>query len=73
MRPSWVACYRWPETFRFKHLEKMQPFKMHGRTYVRLSARRYVPAEVSVCGHLTVHSSPVRCIDSINIPVNTAV
>ena len=47
----------------------MQPFSLHGRTYVRLSARRYVPCTVAVDGHLTVHDRPVRCIDSINVPV----
>lgn len=74
MRHSqWERQYHWPETFRFKHLLKFQPFKLNGQTYVRLSARRYVPATVDASGRLTIHDRPVRCIDSINTPVNTCV
>lgn len=66
---TWVAKYKWPETFRFKHLGKLEPFRMYGRTYVRLSARRYTPCDVSFMGKISIHAGPVKLIDSINLPV----
>lgn len=70
-QPSWVSQYRWPETFRFKHVLRLQPFRIAGdsQTYVRLSARRYVRADVSVAGRVHVYDRPVQLIGSINTPV----
>lgn len=70
--PAWVARYHWPEQIRFKHILKLQPFEMNGKVYVRLSARRYVPASVSIDGHVHVYDRPVRNIDRINTPVKTS-
>jgi hypothetical protein len=75
-QPLWVARFRWPETFRFKHLLRHQPFAfaagpLTGQTFVRLSARRFVPATVHINGSVTIHDRPVRCVDSINVPVCT--
>lgn len=66
---NWEAQYHWPETFRFKHLLQYQPFGLYGRIYCRISARRYVPCDVSFIGSVRVHAGPIRCIDSINTPV----
>lgn len=66
--PHWVARYRWPETFRFKHLADGQAFGLYGRTYVRISARKYHPVRISFNGAYTYHGEP-RTIDSINVPV----
>ena len=72
-RHSWERCYRWPETFRFKHLLQYQPFTLNGETFVRLSARRYMPASVDMAGRVHIKAEHVRLIDSINISVNTCV
>jgi hypothetical protein len=73
-QPLWVARFRWPETFRFKHLLRHQPFAfcdgpLAGQAFVRVSARRFVPATVHINGSVTIHSKPARCISSINTPV----
>jgi hypothetical protein len=69
--PAWVARYRFPETFRFKHLLPHQPFRMGDRVYARISARRYAPASVSFDGKVTIHSAPVRSVANINGAVIT--
>ena len=65
---TWVARYRWPETYRFKHVPKGHGFMLYGRPYVRISARRYVPAEVHFIGY-SAKNGPVKHVQSVNIPV----
>jgi hypothetical protein len=72
-RHKWECRYRWPETFLFKHLLQYQPFMLNGETFVRLSARRYIPASVDLTGKVHIKAAYVRRIDSINTPVNTCV
>ena len=69
--PAWVARYRFPETFRFKHLLPYQPFRMGDRVYARISARRYAPATVAWDGKVNIHDRPVRQVADINGPVIT--
>jgi hypothetical protein len=67
--PSWVLRYRWPETYRFKHVPPGHGFMLYGRPYVRISARKYRPAIVRFCGYEPDAKAPAKAIDSINVPV----
>lgn len=77
------TTYRFPEQLRFKHLAKHELFMFpagHGTPamgpYMKISARRYVPAKVRMVGLKVVpeiQASPVHHVGTINVPVSDRV
>ena len=75
--------YRFPQQLKFKHLAKHELFifpAAHGAPamgpYMKISARRYVSAAVSLIGEKivpTIKSAPVHYIGSINAAVSDRV